>query len=173
MRRVTFKYPEVCANHYAYRDSVDNHNSRRMYPIAIEEQWRTQRWPNRVFQFLLGVTEVNCNLLSASYFGSELKEQVAFRYELGDELINNPYGTAQETRKRRREVTGIDRNHSLMSLPPFKTFTKMRMRDCKTRYIQLRCSCERSVRVRTYCKCSPGVMRCNECFKSHLINVIN
>ena len=173
MRRVKFQYPEVCANHYAYRDSVDNHNSRRMYPIAIEEQWRTQRWPNRVFQFLLGVTEVNCNLLSASYFGSELKEQVAFRYELGDELINNPYGTAQESRKRRREVTGIDRNHSLTSLPPYKTFTKTRMRDCKTKYIQLRCSCERSVRVRTYCRCSPGVMRCNECFKTHLINVIN
>jgi len=44
--QVRFKYPEVCYNHYAYRDSVDNHNGRRMYPIALEEQWKTQRWPN-------------------------------------------------------------------------------------------------------------------------------
>ena len=65
-----------------------------MHPIAIEEQWRTQRWPNRIFQFLLGVTEVNFNFLIASYFGSELKEQVPFRYKLGNELVNNPYGTA-------------------------------------------------------------------------------
>ena len=79
-RKVRFQYPEVCANHYNYRDSVDNHNSRRMHPISIEEQWRTQRWPNKVFQFLLGITEVNCNLVNWAYFGAELLGQVDFRY---------------------------------------------------------------------------------------------
>ena len=42
-----FQYPEVCHMHYSNRDSVDNHNSRRMSPIAIEEQLKTTRWPMR------------------------------------------------------------------------------------------------------------------------------
>ena len=56
---VTFKYPEVVANHFQFRDAVDGHNSARMDPIALEETWKTMRWPLRVFQFLLAITEVN------------------------------------------------------------------------------------------------------------------
>ena len=172
-RKVRFQYPEVCANHYNYRDSVDNHNGRRMHPIAIEEQWRTQRWPNKVFQFLLGITEVNCNLVNWAYFGAESLGQVDFRYQLGDELINNPYSNKGESEKRTREAAVVDMEHSLVSLPQYKTFQNARIRGCKTRYIQLLCSCEQRIRVRTYCKCSPGVMRCSECFKTHLINAFN
>ena len=172
-RKIRFRYPEVCANHYNFRDSVDNHNGRRMYPIAIEEQWRTQRWPNKVFQFLLGITEVNCNLINSVYFGSEQLPQVDFRHQLGDELINNPYIATQETQRRTREARTVDMEHSLVRLPPYKTFKNLRMHSCKTQYIQLKCTCERRVRVRTYCKCSPGVMRCSECFKTHLINEMN
>ena len=173
MRKIRFQYPEICANHYNYRDSVDNHNSRRMYPIAIEEQWRTQRWPNKVFQFLLGITEVNCNLINSIYFGSQLEQQVNFRHKLGDELINNPYLTTQESRRRTREAAAADMDHCLTPLPPFKTFKNGRMRPCKTKYIQLKCACDNRTRVRTYCKCSPGVMRCSECFQTHLIDAIN
>ena len=144
-----------------------------MHPIAIKEQWWTQRWPNKMFQFLLGITEVNCHLINLVYFGSELLEQVDFRYQLGDELINNPYSTAEESEKRTREAAVVDMEHSLVSLPQYRTFKKARMRKCKTQYIQLKCSCERRIRVRTYCKCSPGVMRCSKCFKNHIINAIN
>ena len=173
VRKIRFQYPEVCANHYNFRDSVDNHNGRRMYPIAIEEQWRTQRWANKVFQFLLGITEVNCNLLNSVYFGSELLGQVEFRHQLGNELINNPYLVTQEAQRRTREAATVDLEHSLTRLPPYKTFKKTRLHPCMTQYIQLKCACERRNRVRTYCKCSPGVMRCSECFKTHLIEAIN
>ena len=54
----TFRYPEVVYNHYAFRDMIDNHNSQRMHPIAMEETWMTTRWANRVFCFLLAVTVV-------------------------------------------------------------------------------------------------------------------
>ena len=43
------KYPELVYNHYQYRDSIDAHNSSRMFPIAMEETWKTTRWPCRVF----------------------------------------------------------------------------------------------------------------------------
>ena len=71
---VKFKYPEVCHNHYAYQDSVDNHNGRRMYPIALEEQWKTHRWPNRCFQFMIGVTEVNANLANHAIFDQPMMD---------------------------------------------------------------------------------------------------
>ena len=38
-----FRYPEIVYIHYAFRDSVDNHNSRRMHPITIEEVIKTTR----------------------------------------------------------------------------------------------------------------------------------
>ena len=60
----SFQYPEVIHNHFAYCNSVDNHNSRRMHPIAIKEQCRTSRWSYWCFQFLIAVTEVNCNLVN-------------------------------------------------------------------------------------------------------------
>jgi len=52
-------YPEPIANHFNYRDAVDSNNRDRMSPIALEETWKTTRWPCRVFQFLLAVSEVN------------------------------------------------------------------------------------------------------------------
>ena len=87
----TFKYPEVAYMHYTHRDSVDNHNSRRMYPIALEEEIGTSRWAFLVFTFLLAVTDVNVNLLNAGVFGGELEDQVNHRFNLADELIKNPY----------------------------------------------------------------------------------
>ena len=57
-----FKYPEVVHNHYKYWHMVDDHNVRRQSPISIEESWATCRWPNRVFAFILGVSEANAML---------------------------------------------------------------------------------------------------------------
>ena len=34
-RKFRFKYAKVCYCHYSNYDSVDVHNGRRMYPIAI------------------------------------------------------------------------------------------------------------------------------------------
>ena len=46
---ITFCYPEVVHNHYAFRVMIDNHNSQQIHPIYLEESWMTTRWPNRVF----------------------------------------------------------------------------------------------------------------------------
>ena len=59
--QVTFKYPMVVHDHFAYRDAVDNHNGRRMFPIAIEEQLGTHRWIVRSFDFFVVLLEVNAH----------------------------------------------------------------------------------------------------------------
>ena len=37
------KYPELIYNHFSYRDAVDSHNSSRIFPIAMEETWKTTK----------------------------------------------------------------------------------------------------------------------------------
>ena len=65
----SFCYPEVVHNHFQNWHSVDDHNAKRHSPICIEVVWVTIRWLNRVFAFLLWITEVNC-FLAKSYFTS-------------------------------------------------------------------------------------------------------
>ncbi len=60
-----FQYPEVVHNHYKYRHMVDDHIARRQLPISLEESWATRRWSNRVFAFILGVSEVNAMMAEA------------------------------------------------------------------------------------------------------------
>ena len=53
---VKFKYPEVVADHYRYRETVENHNDLRHYEgtksqIGLESSWGTTWWPIRVFLF--------------------------------------------------------------------------------------------------------------------------
>jgi Transposase IS4 len=66
-QQITFQYPEVISNHFTYRHMVDDHNSRRHSPISLEATWATKTWENRVFTFLLAITEVNINLAN-TYF---------------------------------------------------------------------------------------------------------
>jgi Transposase IS4 len=90
-QRISFKYPELVYNHFQYRDAVDSHNARQMAPIALEEVWATKRWPHRIFTYLLGTTEVNCNL-GESAFGEaqETRPQLEFRRLLGKDLNTTP-----------------------------------------------------------------------------------
>mmetsp|Transcript_14117 Transcript_14117/g.21448 ORF Transcript_14117/g.21448 Transcript_14117/m.21448 type:complete len:179 (-) Transcript_14117:2424-2960(-) len=68
----SFQYPEVVHNHFKYRHMVDDHNAKRHSPLSLEMSWATKWWPNRVFSFLLAVTEINI-YNSMSYFFSETK----------------------------------------------------------------------------------------------------
>ena len=67
-----FKYPEVIHNHFQYRHAVDDHNAKRHSPISIEVVWATKHWPNRVFCFLLSITEVNCFLAETYVTGQKI-----------------------------------------------------------------------------------------------------
>lgn len=60
------------------RDAIDKLNSTKMYPIAIEEQMRTNRWANRAFQFILGVIKATTMQLEVIFFAEEWKIQLFF-----------------------------------------------------------------------------------------------
>ena len=48
-------------------------------------------WPNRVFAFLLALTEVNVSLGMVEFCGNDPTSQIEFRKKLADVLINNKY----------------------------------------------------------------------------------
>ena len=64
-----FQYPELIACHYDFHGKADDHNSARMFPIALEETWKTHRWENHVFSFILGITEINCQNVLKNIYG--------------------------------------------------------------------------------------------------------
>jgi len=161
-----FQYPEIIHNHYQYRGVVDTHNSRRMYPIAIEEQWKTIRWPLRVFQFLLAVTEVNTNYARNYFYTRPLEDQITFRYYLAQEMKNNDNGSPKRASSRAQSVLN---RHEHLSIPPNHTFAGTQLVPCKTDYIQRMCSICKKKNQRKYCSCSLGIIRCNECFKKHFM----
>ena len=57
-----FHYTSTFSNHFHFRHAVDDHNNLRHSSPALEETWITHRWENRVFCFLLALTEVNAYL---------------------------------------------------------------------------------------------------------------
>ena len=57
-----FKYAKPFSDHYKYRHMVDDHNNLRHSSPSLEDIWTTHRWTNRVFAFLLAITEVNLYL---------------------------------------------------------------------------------------------------------------
>ena len=123
IRTKSFRYPEVVHNHFQNWHSVDDHNAKRHSPISIEVVWTTKRWSNRVFAFLLSITEVNC-FLAESYFTSRKTESMMdFRKDLAHQLIENKY-LMQEIRSDRHRSVRIQQGigHGLLSLPPFKFF---------------------------------------------------
>ena len=58
-----FKYTESFSNHYKFRHLIDDHNHVHHALPAIEVTWKTLRWENPVFTFILAVTEINAYLL--------------------------------------------------------------------------------------------------------------
>ena len=165
--QLTFKYPEVVYNHYQYRDSVDNHNASRMYPIALEEQWKTTRWPLRVFQFFFAVTEQNIRLAYTKIYNQEEVSQQKFRQMFSKALIQNPHIIADESPRRSPRDRAGRSLHSLDTIPPNRTFRQDSLVYCRYKYNRRQCVCGRQ-RVRTYCPCSPGTYRCVDCYVTHL-----
>ena len=127
MKSLTFKYPEVIHNHFMFRHAVDDHNGKRHSPISLEVVWATKRWANRVFAFLLSITEVNCFLAQTHFMDRKSGSMLEFRKQLAYELIENDYLEKEEAALRRRSTRiqeGI--GHGLLSLPPFKKFVGMK-----------------------------------------------
>jgi hypothetical protein len=52
----------VFYHHYKFWHAVEDHNATRHSSFSFEMEWATKWWPNRIFPFLLSVTEVNAML---------------------------------------------------------------------------------------------------------------
>ena len=81
------------SNQYNYRVVVDEHRAYQLdcgmkHVLSLEETWRTTRWENCVFQFILAVSEVNA-YLAMRYFGELKMTQLEFRKKIAFELIHN------------------------------------------------------------------------------------
>ena len=164
----TIEYPELIYNHFQYRDAVDAHNSSRMYPIALEETWKTTRWPCRVFCFLLAVTEVNCRLVLTNIYKQPDMSQQQFRKLFSRELLHNKYLCQAKPQGKRKSKRISEPDHRLVSLPKNRTFRKTSIVFTKTSYIQLVCSGCGQRRIRTYFPCTPARVICSSCFADHI-----
>ena len=145
-------------NHFRYHHAVDDHNVKWHSPISIEVVWATKQWPNRVFCFLLLITEVNCFLAESYFTGRNSDSMLDFQKHLSFELIENAYMREEDRVEHHRSARireGI--GHGLVSLPPWKIFSCRCLITSVSKYPQKKCSCE----VRTYCVCSPGVPLCS------------
>eukprot|EP00977_Amphora_coffeiformis_P020142 scaffold7918_cov165-Amphora_coffeaeformis.AAC.10 len=60
--------------------------------------------------------------------------------------------------------------HELVKLPQYAAFRGQALVKEKTKFLQITCHCKKH-RMRTYCQCSPGFMRCNDCFLIHYTKV--
>ena len=57
----------------------------------MEKTWNTSRWENRVFAFILGISEVNAYLVW-KFFGGNTESLLEFRKQLAFELVFNEEG---------------------------------------------------------------------------------
>ena len=82
-------------------------------------------WPNRVFAFLLAVTEVNVSLGMVEFCDNAPTSQIEFRKKLTDVLINNKYFNEEDgktpVKKAKKQQTSV---HSYCTLPKGKNFMK-------------------------------------------------
>ena len=74
-----FKYLEGVHNSFQLLDGIDSKISGRMDPISLEDNWKTTRWPTRVLNFLLAVTEVNSHINLIRIFHNSERSQKGFR----------------------------------------------------------------------------------------------
>ena len=113
----TIKYPELVYNHFHYMDAVDAHNGSQMFPISLEETWKTNRWACRIFAFLLAVTEVNYRLVQTKLYNQPPVSQQEFRKKLAKEMIHDKYISQGEERPYRKSARLNLLEHRLVSLP--------------------------------------------------------
>lgn len=171
---VEFKYKEVIGNHFRYRGAVDEHNSKRHdggggAGISLERSWRTMRWENRVFAFILAVCEVNA-FLARAYFFKASEKQIDFKKKLCFDLItyiDDVRNAGEETPMRRS--TRRNANHRLEKAPPYHKFFEGKWQKmAANKYQTYKCKhdgCKK--RIRTVCSCSRDIWRCESCFAVH------
>jgi Transposase IS4 len=175
---VKLKYMEPFANHYLYRHCVDDHNNLRHSDISLEEIWVTHSWENRVFAFILAISEVNTFLGWKLFANSETTmTMLQFRRCLAKELITNDYDNEEESsdlsprRSKRKRLLQV---HQLEHAPPHaQRFSCGKwIRTSKQKYQQYTCKTPGCTKkIRTFCSCEPGFWMCMTCHDNHVIEM--
>ena len=180
---VTFQYTEPFANHYRFRHAVDDHNNLRHSDVSIEETWRTQRWENRVFAFLLAVSEINAFLAFRFFVWKDTERHdttLEFRRRLAKEMIFNEdilkeeaaNDLASPVRVSKRKSQHVE--HEIQKAPHHcKRFNGSKwVLGAKQKYQQHACR-GGSSKTRTYCLCSIGEWMCGNCHTKHIADVVS
>ena len=173
--RIEFKYTKPFSDHFRYRHAVDDHNNLRHSSPSLEDTWVTARWVNRVFSFLLAVTEVNLYLyLRYMIWRNKADEDIPtlhqFRKKLAFALIDNRWIVTDEEES--RVVSARRRSkHQLRTCPCHaRAFVSGKWDlSSKSKYQQHICKTKKcKTPTRTYCTCHPGVWMCKDCFPKHI-----
>ena len=130
---------------------MDDHNGKQHSPISLEVVWATKRWANRVFAFVLSITEVNCFLAESHLTDRKSGSMLEFWKQLAYKLIENDYLEKEEAALRHRSTRiqeGI--GHGLLSLPPLKNLSGQKSSLLCPNTPQKCNYCKRE--VRTYCR---------------------
>ena len=178
VEQISFKYCQPFKDHFQYRHMVDDHNHLRHSNPSLEDTWSTHRWANRVFAFLIAVTEVNVYLwLRYKVWSKGPKDKEPslhqFRKDFSFALIENPHYVRDEEESRVPTTrSGSETQHKLRDAPWHAREYKNGKWDktCKTRCSQHKCKtvgCKR--RFRTYCSCNVGFWMCRDCYCKHAI----
>ena len=119
---------------------VDDHNDRRQSTISLEESWATCRWSNRVFAFILGVSEVNAMLAVAYFSATPQPSMLDFRKQLAKELIHNSYDDKDDAKTIQKSHQKIEaHSHELLSLPEKTKFDGAKVVESVSNYPQFKC----------------------------------
>ena len=155
-----------------------------IWGTTLETTWKTSWWPNRVFAFLLAITEVNVFCAYKYFFWAHNNQSeeyedptvFSFRNILAEALIENEILEKEKSvddnikrASKRLKKQSVD-VHKLVTAPPFAKYFDGRSWVCKAgkKYQQYVCrSKDCKIYIRTYCTCSPGVWICQECFVRH------
>ena len=176
-KKRVFRYIEPFSNHFKYRHQIDDHNNLCHQEPSIESTWSTHEWSNRVFAFLIAITEVNA-FKFFRYFVWKEHEKMSlhkFRKELALNLIYNDELDEKECQihekeQRKKQNNPTQAAHSLMKAPiGAHDFVRGEWKfQSKRKYPERTCTgynCKN--RVPTYCSCDRGRWMCVSCWGDH------
>ena len=169
-RQKQVTYTEVIHNHYKFRHAVDDHNAKRHSPISLEVVWVT-KWPNRVFAFILSVTEVNAMLAYKHFCKEEVDGMLGFRKLLAEALVYNRYYKEEESPRRSSRLTKNSEHRVFRLLPKGKKLFGTEVVDADSFHPQSTCV-DYKRKTRTCCICSMGFYRCVDCCLHHSMEAV-
>ena len=135
-------HTEVIHNHYKFQHAVDDHNAKRHSPISLEVAlvvWATKWWPNRVFAFILSVTEVIAMLAYKHFCKEEVDSMLGFRTILAEVLVSNPFYKEEDESPRGSSRLTKTAEHRVFRLPKGKTFFGTEVVDAEISHPQSTC----------------------------------